>query len=505
MINALQDEIYRSDTFTELFEQLRCLSPDAPLALIGVAGSLLAFVVAKVFDKRQAQVLLIASDEDKAEKLRDDCALLMGEASVRLFGARPMHQTSAEGGLDMTSTIAQVETLKALSSGMKCVVIASPHSIVEMVPPPRQFAQTVIELRANAEHNFQSLIDHLTELGFIRKEFVESYGDIAVRGGIVDVFPYVGENPLRLEFWGDTVESIREFDVLSQRSIRELESASIIPSLIKESTGSDEHDQNGEREHHVRTASLLDYLQNDAIVILDEPAMIKREIDELAMVTTSTPFTYDETYRRGAQFLMIISSSFGTGTSKIKNVNSSTNFNSLSQPAFNGSINVLVETLRKLSGEEYKIYLTCDTKDGAIRLRELIEDVITSPEEVGDSKSKIVEEEKTRVGEPQSETSSHIPSAIRYEIISESVHLGFMFQPARLAVFTEHQIFGRLKRRGMLKRRRFKGFSQKELQQLKRGDYVVHIDHGIGTFTGLSKIKVGGVEQEVMKLVFLEN
>ncbi|MBI4810696.1 MAG: DEAD/DEAH box helicase, partial [Ignavibacteriales bacterium] len=337
--------------------------------------------------------------------------------------------------------------------------------------------------------------------------FVETYGDFAVRGGIIDVFSFVGENPIRFEFWGDTVESIREFDVLSQRSIQELKSASIVPNLTTDDTD----------ETRINTDSLFDYLNKDAIVILDEPEIIKREVDELVKEGVTNLFAFGDINQRTSQFAIINNSNFRTGKSEIparrfalaggQNLKFMVregepseiimDFNSQPQPPFNGSVNLLVDYLAKLTNDGYKIFLTSDTKEESERLKELIEEVGTSPK---------LDSRLIRLSRIQdSSTSILYPlSSINLFFLTETVHSVFIYQSSKIALLTEHEIFGRFKRRELSKQRRFKGFSQKELHQLKRSDYVVHVDHGIGEFAGLTKIKVGGAEQEVMKVLFLE-
>ncbi|MBI4548728.1 MAG: transcription-repair coupling factor [Ignavibacteriae bacterium] len=478
-MEKIKQQIFGSEEFGELAWAVQSLTAGQSIVLRGVAGSLLAFVAAHVFESGNRQILLVASNNDQAEMLRDDCVILVGETNVRFFGARPTHLAQQ---LDMTSSISQIEALKSLTSTGKLLVVASPQAIVEKFPSPERFSQTIIILQTNANYSFQTLVEQLNQLGFEKKDFVESYGDFAVRGGIIDVFPYVGENPIRFEFWGDTIESIREFDVLSQRSIRELQSASIVPALAGDSTGEG-------------LSSLFDYLQSDAFIVLDEPALIESEVNELHKPGAVNIFTFEEISQRLAVFSIIISTLLTK--SAIHNQQSEINFGSSTQPVFGGSINQLVETLAKLNSSGYAIYLTSDTREEAERLRDLIEEVITAPEEVGDL--------RFGIGVSPDTPTPNRQSLIQSEFLAETLHSGFIFPSARLVVFTEHEIFGRLKRRALPKRRRFKGFSQKELHQLKRGDYVVHVDHGIGSFAGLTKISVAGSEQEVMKLLFLEN
>jgi transcription-repair coupling factor (superfamily II helicase) len=517
-LNDIKEKIFHSEEFKELAQRAKALEVGQSLALGGVAGSMLAFVAARVYEQRP--LLLVASDEDRAEKLRDDCSLLVGEQNVRFFGARPTHQAQA---LDMTSSIAQIETLKALTTGTRLVVVASPESIAEKVPLPKQFTKNIVELKAGNEYKFQELIARLEGMGFEQKEFVESYGDIAVRGGIIDVFPYVGENPIRFEFWGDTIESIREFDVLSQRSIRELQSASIVPAMSTDISDSSDSSQIADSADKNLSGSLFDYLQQDACVILDEPSVIEHRIDELSSYGNASLFKYDDIVRRCAEFSIIISSALKSELPHVpfppeagKHPTPHISIGSFSQPAFNGSINALLDSLEKFSNENYTLYLTSDVKAESERLKELIEEAVTSPDEVTGSgfedREKYDELEPEELNpqssnlKPLSDKNDSPQISNRHiEYLTETLHSGFVFHPAKLVVFTEHEIFNRLKRRGLPKRRRFKGFSQKELSQLKRGNYVVHVDHGIGVFDGLKKIKVGGTEQEVMKVLFLEN
>jgi transcription-repair coupling factor (superfamily II helicase) len=499
-MQEIKKEIFKSGKFGELSRALKGVAADSPLTVKGISGSLLAFAAFFISEHARAQVVVIARDGDRAEMLRDDCAQLAGEGNVRLFARRSQHSAQS---LDLTSSVAQIETLQALAKPSRLLVVASPASVVQKVPHPAEFRKTILELKVNESHDFQSLLDRLAGIGFEKKEFVEGYGEFAVRGGIVDVFPYVGEHPIRFEFWGDTIESIREFDVLSQRSIRGLERASLVPPLEREAAEG-ETNTGGDRQSGISTsASLFDHAGKDSIVILDEPDLIEGEINELEKEGAGEHFTFDEVSVRARGFPTIIHSQFGTAQ---------IDFGSASQPSFNGSISRLISEMGALTRQGYRIVLGCDTKAEATRLSELIEETITSPPDQQSLSEDGAEDRGSPNAERRPAEAAHEPGdrstdaqVPAFNVLSETVHEGFIYHPSKLAFFTEHEIFGRIKRRGTLKRRRFKGFSQKELHQLRRGDFVVHTDHGIGSFAGLSKIRVGGVEQEVMKLLFLEN
>jgi transcription-repair coupling factor (superfamily II helicase) len=499
MIEEIRKRITESEPFRQLSAAMKPVRSDTSVQLQGISGSLIAFVAVHLFESHQTQMLLVVPDKNRAEQLRDDCSLLLNEYSVHLFVSGPAHAAKL---LDMSAPIAQMEALRALSRSERVLIIASAEALTTQLPNPQQFIERSIELETNKEYPFEQLIQKLALLGFEKKDFVEEYGDFAVRGGIVDIFPFIGDNPIRFEFWGDAVESIREFDVLSQRSIRELQTASIVAGLSSEAG-----DEKGNR------VSFFDYLSRDALLLLDEPLMVEKEIDELFQEGYSNLLDWKTLDTQTHIFTRFEHSIIRNSTSE-----SCINFQSHSQPAIGGSIKRLIEHIQKFSDQNCDIYLACDTKEEGERITELIEEELTSPEHqeyrnqtpddmlqtTWDTEKQEYRDEDDIPQVIASHTvNSHSP--IQYRILPEALHSGFIYPAAGIAVFTEHEIFGRLKRRGTTKRKKFKGFTQKELQQLKRGDFVVHQDYGIGRFAGLQKIKVHGVEAEVMKLVYEED
>ncbi len=449
-----------------------------PVHLRGIAGSLWAFVAAFLYEEADGQILLVLSEKEAAEKLRDDCAQLVQESNVRLYAVEPLHAGQA---LDMTSTIGQVETLKALSSQLPGIYITHAAALAFAVPSKERFLRSIIEISTNSETNFEQLLISLTERGFERKQLVETYGDFAVRGGIVDIFPFVGDNPVRLEFWGDSVESIREFDVLSQRSIRELTKVSIVPHLA--SLRSAESDDSAK-------LSLIDYVSPQATLLLEDIQLLEREVQELETEGVAVDFSAGEVWGLLAKMPAYIHSVIASGKER-----TSIDFGALPAPPVNGSIKILLKQIDKLAEKKLGFIIAADTEEESRRIQELIEETETGSDRIEGLKESGEEEpglEIDRIGSP----------SLKY--ISETVHSGFIFPSAHIALFTEHEIFGRIKRRGLTKRRRFKGISPKELHALRIGDFVVHVDHGIGRFSGLKRISISGTEQEVAKLEYDE-
>jgi transcription-repair coupling factor (superfamily II helicase) len=531
VIETIRRKIAESEPFGQLTAAVESLRFENPVQVQGISGSLMAFVAAHLFTVRQSQMLLIVPDKDHAEQLRDDCALLLGESPVRIFASSPTHAAKL---LDMSAPIAQMETLCALSRSERVLIIASAEALTMKLPPLKRFTERSIELEINKEYPFEHLIQKLTGLGFEKKDFVEEYGDFAVRGGILDIFPFVGDNPIRFEFWGDSIESIREFDVLSQRSIRELQTASVVASLYSIHPDGDISSQKTDITENIdKQVSLFEYLIGDALLFLDEPLLIEKEFDELVQEGYTDIFEWKmiETQLKGFPRIL------HTTISNIQSP-SSLSFHAHPQPPLGGSVRRLIEQVQKLSDQDNTVYLACDTKEEGERLSELIEEELTAPdesgiipqtardaEEYGDQKSparrlgrEAEKQELENIDQTVWDTEKHesrdeddihqivhFPLPIQYQLLTEALHFGFIYPSAKIAIFTEHEIFGRLKRRGTIKRKKFKGFTQKELQQLMRADFVVHQDYGIGRFAGLQKIKVRGIETEVMKLVYEEN
>ncbi len=483
-MNRIKNILTESEPFQSLFRALRGITTSQPIAVTGISGSLLAFTAAGIFESRGKQTVLLVPDKDRAEQLRDDCSILLGERSVHLYASAQAHRSVQ---LDISAPIAQVEALRALSRKETILLIASVEALTGKIPPQKDFSSRTIDISVQNEYPFEELLKRLDKLGFEKKDFVEEYGDYALRGGIIDIFPFIGEHPLRFEFWGNTVESIREFDAVSQRSIRELQSASIVADIhagqLRDETAetAEEHDtlQNPQ-------ASLFDYLQTDALFIIEEPDFCRKEAEELSEEGINDLFGWDDIEKNMHHFSCIIHSQISVPVhdTVIK-------FNSSPQPPTAGSVKRLIEYIRTFGEKKYSVYLDCDSKDETARLSELIEEELTSP---GDQSGVSIDESSGT-----ERIDAHMPA---YQFVTGGFHSGFVFHSAQIAVFTEHEIFGRLKRRGSSRRKKFKGISQKELQQLRRGDFVVHQDYGIGKFAGLQKITVRGVETEVMKLLY---
>lgn len=452
---TLEHRILSSASCQLLLKSIR--DGDADISVRGLSGSFLSYVLTALCKEAHTQILYICAENEQAERVRDDLEFLLGSEQVTFF----------------SNDFTQVETLQRLAADGAPVVVSYGEAVLQSVPSPEVFQQKLIELHVSGTYRFDDLKKMLAENGLERKDFVEGHGDFAVRGGIVDVFPYIGDNPIRIEFFGDTVDSIREFDVLSQRSMKELSGVKIAPNLLggdqsQEHTSSQSRaftEDISESKRDKSLALIFNYLAQDAIIFLDEPEVIRRELAER------------ETGFWNADLLFERSRNYRTVTCRaLDSTATHVDFNAYPQPAFNSSTKALSDNAAKLSSEGYSVAIVCGAQDQAQRLKELLE-----------------------------EMSLDQSSSPGYHIFVGSLHNGFVFPEAKLALYTDHEIFGRYKRAGTRGIKRFKGFSLRELQAVRRGDYVVHVDYGIGRFAGLEKINIHGMEQECVKLIYQDD
>jgi transcription-repair coupling factor (superfamily II helicase) len=423
------------------------------MRVTGLAGSLGPFVVAGLRALHQRQIIVAAMDDDAADRWKDDLALIIGPENVRHFSG------PRAGG--HTGEVSDIQALRALREFPTAVIVAPPRGFAACLPPPSEIAARTLQLAKGGRGDPGAMAAKLREFGFIQQDFVEAHGDYASRGGILDVYTFAGDNPVRVEFSGDEIESLREFDPLSQRSIRELEQATILPDLLKTGEGA-------------RPASLLDYAAPDALVLLEEPAMIRRALEDRAAAGDTGVFTFEAMQESVSLLPRIIVESIAQAP---------IDFRAQAQPSFNGSIAMLRRDLSALQEAGYTIIVTADSASEQARIKELL-----------GAHQDPAPGEATAPGAPLD------LAPLQFSV--EALHGGFLLPDVRTALYTEHQVFNRLKRRGRKRQPRFAGLTDRELQTLRHGDYVVHRDFGIGRFDGMKRIRVGGAEQEVVRILY---
>lgn len=440
MLNKLKHNIFNSPEFTIIKE-----SSGKDLFFTGLRGSLPAFVISALYEQNK-KIIFCSNDHNRLFKLKDDLNLLTGEETAGLYLGEFDEEFESE-----VNTLSG--TLKKLTGDNSFIIVTSPAALNKNVITEDSFRKNTIVLAKNSEFVFDELLGKLKGFNFTRKKIVEEENDYAVRGGIIDIFPENLNQPVRIEFFGDTVESIREFDPVTQRSIAQLDSIEILPSA--ELLNIDE----------ASSEKLIDYIKNDTLFLLDEPDLIKEDLPEIYYKTIN----FKRTYFSG--FPLVKNESIGEAE---KSSITELFFDSRSQPSFSSNTKLFAENLREMNSAEYTVYISCTDDYQLNRTRELVEDLLGSEDLEG------------------------------IEFLNGSFHEGFIMPSAKAAVYTEHQVFGRYFRPAKRKRK-FGGITFKELSSVNYGDFMVHQHFGIGKYAGLKKIVTGGVEQEAVKLLYKDN
>ncbi|MEO2053283.1 MAG: transcription-repair coupling factor [Allomuricauda sp.] len=436
--------------------------------LKGLVGSSLSFVVTEAFKSADAPFLLILNDKEEAAYHLNDLELLIGENDVLFYPGSYRRPYQIEE-TDNANVLLRAEVLNRINSRKKpAVIVTYPDALFEKVVTRKDLDKNTLKIKLEDTLSLDFLNEVLFEYQFKRVDFVTEPGEFSVRGGIVDVFSFSNDEPYRIEFFGDEVDSIRTFDVETQLSTDKVKKITIIPNVenkfMQES-----------RE------SFLKYISPNTVVFEKNPALIYDRIDaffakaeesfaklsgELKHAEPKELFV-DSTLLKNQleDFLCVqVGSSSGTQTGD------EINFNTNPQPAFNKKFDLLIEDLNENRKAGFTNYIFCSTEQQAKRLHDIFEEV-----------------DKT----------------VHYQTLVFPLFQGFIDQDLKLACYTDHQIFERYHKfhlkNGYAKKQ---AITLKELNKLEIGDYVTHIDHGIGKFGGLQKIDVEGKKQEAIKLIY---
>ncbi|MDX1638225.1 MAG: transcription-repair coupling factor [Balneolaceae bacterium] len=432
---------------------------------VGSTSSLLVHQLSEGYDK----IIAIYADFESAQFLKSDLDEL-GTGNPLLFPPTNQKPYDRQQIIDSGLMVQRSEVLEEILQSDRFVTITSSSALFEKIASPETFSRASISISRGDEVIFEQLKEELVTQEYRHVKFVDEPGEFASRGGIVDIFPYSGEYPVRLEFFGNEVDSIRQFDPDSQRSVSHLNTVRIVPDATNLNLG--------------RKESLLNYFDEDTLVLFFNRTLITSDIGERYRracaayddldETDSLPdpaeaYLSEEEFEQGTEaYAAIHLGGFSSDRKGDWNFRLDVN----PQPDFNGSIKLLKEHIRDLSKRGFQTYLLCDNEGQRDRFEELLDE----PEE-----------------------------QFRYTLSVNTLHQGFILNDQKIAVYTDHQIFNRYHRPKTKKRRYHGGISFKELRDLSIGDYVVHVDYGIGKFAGFRTITIKGVEQESVVLKYKED
>jgi len=432
-------------------------------------GSATTAVVAALHERLATRVLVVVTaSPTKAAEAEADLEMLLGRDTSYLFPQREaLPYESSEPHLEIGGL--RVEAVEALLGGRARLMVTTVRALQERSPIPSGLADLRVTLRVGEEAGFQVLLDELSERGFERVSVVEEVGQYAVRGGLLDVFSFGTPEPLRVEFWEDEVISMRYFDILDQRSTMNVQEAHILPVDFRRESS----------DGPLVSRSLLELLPVDTLFVrLGDGAWEP----ELRRTWSHVCRLHDELLAQGSQpdsperlFLTPEEAethlrSFGW-VDMVGELVGNVVLDCSPPPVIDRNIGRLRDALRGLAGRGGRTLVLCDNQGQCDRLEEIL-------------------------GGP-----GKIPPGAN--IIVGSLTAGFILESAEppLQVLTDHEIFRRTRR--VRRTRRFRGaISLESLSQLTPGDHVVHMDHGIGVFRGLQRVRVAGEELESMAIEY---
>ena len=433
-----------------------------------LVGSSLSFVISETFKKVNKPYLLIFNDKEEAAYYLNDLEQLLGDKNVLFYPGSYRRPYQIED-TDNANVLLRSEVLNRINSRKKpSIVVTYPTALFEKVVTKKELEKNTLKITVGEELSLDFVNEVLFEYKFKRVDFVTEPGDFSVRGGIIDVFSFSNEEPYRIEFFGDEIDSIRTFDVETQLSKEKLKKVSIMPNVENKTL-----QENRE--------SFLSYIDSKTVVFSKNSDLMSGKLDKFfqkaedafkdlsATIKQAEPselFCDGEFIKNQLQNFSLVD--FGTQ----QNETTAISFNTIPQPSFNKQFNLLIENLEEHHKAGFTNYIFCANEQQAKRFHDIFDDA---------------EQE------------------VHYETVAFPLYQGFVDVDTKLVCYTDHQIFERYH-----KFRLKNGYAKKqaitlqELNKLEIGDYVTHMDHGIGKFGGLQKIDVQGKKQEAIKLVYGE-
>ena len=438
------------------------------IQLKGLVGSSLSFVLANVFKDSERPFLAIFNDKEEAAYYLNDLERLIGEDDVLFYPGSYRRPYQIEE-TDNANVLLRAEVLNRINSRKKpAVIVTYPDALFEKVVTRKELDKNTLKMKLGDTLSLDFLNEILFEYKFKRVDFVTEPGEFSVRGGIVDVYSFSHDEPYRIEFFGDEIDSIRTFDVETQLSKEKVKSITIVPNMANKFLTE-------------KRQSFLTYVASKTLVFAKNTDLLYDRLDDFfekakeAFTKLSKDIKHaepEELFMGGTEFRKHLSDFTLLTQDAKRNSESLIEFHTKPQPSFNKKFDLLIENLNGYREQGYTNYIFCASEQQAKRFHDIFEEV-----------------------------NEHV----HYQIIVFPLFQGFVDDDQKLVCYTDHQIFERYHKfhvkNGYAKKQ---AITLKELNKLEIGDYVTHIDHGIGKFGGLQKIDVEGKKQEAIKLMYGE-
>ena len=457
-------------------ERLEELNP-VKIQLDGLLGSSVSFITRALFKKAERPFLVVLNDKEEAAYYLNDLEQMIGEKDVLFYPGSYRRPYQIED-TDNANVLLRAEVLNRINSRKKPAVIVSyPEALFEKVVTRKDLEKNTLKVSVGDKISIDFINEVLFEYEFKRVDFITEPGEFSVRGGIVDVFSFSNDNPYRIEFFGNEVDSIRSFDVGTQLSIEIQKKITIIPNV--------------ENKVFLESReSFLDYISEKTVIFIQNTEGLLSQLDkqfaraeeafeklskDIKHASPEQLFLNQPAFIKRALAFSIVELS----SKPIFKIAKKFEFHIQPQPSFNKQFDLLLNNLNENHFNGYKNYLFCSSENQAKRFDDIFE---TLDEANAENIRK------------------------QYNTIVLPLYQGFVDEENQITCYTDHQIFERYHKFNIKSSYSKKqNITLKELTTLSVGDYVTHIDHGIGRFGGLQKIQVENRTQEAIKLVYADN
>ena len=466
------------------------------ISVRGLQASATPVVFASVMNRLPGICLFVLNDAEEAGYFYHDLTQMLGNEDVLFFPSAYRRQVKY-GQRDAANEILRTEVLSRVKDipHSSLFIVSHPEAISELVVSNKHLDDRTISLHVGEENDIVEIEKAMRSFGFKEVDYVYEPGQFAVRGSILDVYSYSHEFPFRVDFFGDEIDSIRTFDVQSQLSKSKVESMDIVPELAGLTS---------------EKIPFLEFLPGDTLVVMKDMTFVHDVIEKTyrdgfsqqaitEKLEGATEIEQQDIIRQmKSENTLCSATQFAECLVKFKRIefgNSQTavpqatvSFDTSAQPLFHKNFDLLTKSLEDYLLQGYKIYILADSQKQNQRLRDIFDEM--------------AQHKKLADG-------TEVPSEpIPFTPVDKTLHGGFADNSLKICAFTDHQIFDRFHKynlRSDAARNGKMALTMKELQEMEPGDYIVHVDFGIGKFAGLVRVPVGNSYQEMIRIVYQNN
>ena len=451
--------------------------PNNKIHVKGLSASALSLVIRTLFLQSESPFLFILDDKETAAYYLNDLEELLGSTQIMFYPGSYRRPYQIEE-TDNANVLLRAEVLNRLNSKKKPTLIVSyPEALFEKVVTKKELDKNTLKISLGDQISIDFVNEVLFEYEFKRVDFISEPGEFSVRGGIIDVFSFSNDNPYRIEFFGNEIDSIRSFDVETQLSIEKKKKITIIPNVEN-------------KFFKEKRESFLYYISPSTKILIQNSEVLSTKLSKLYDLAIDTFSNLNSTIQHVEPTQLFLNGNDFINRAELFSVaefslapiyqsKKTFEFYIQPQPSFNKQFDLLLTDLSQNHANGIKNYLCCSNDTQAKRFHDIFESL---------------DEEK------------HENIRKQYDTIVMPLYQGFIDEENQIACYTDHQIFERYHKFSIKSSQvKKQTISLKELNTLSVGDYVAHIDHGIGKFGGLQKIQVEGKTQEAIKLVYADN